>query len=244
VQGATTGSIADEQLAAFLMAVFFRGLDIVHELPAWLDRFRQLHPRSPFAISEFGAGASIFEHEEPPVRPAPAGPFHPEEYQASLHESSWLALRTRPYVWGKFVWTMFDFASDARSDGDHPGRNDEGLVTYDRRTRKDAFYWYKANWSQEPVVWIASRRFLERHKALTEVKVYSNAPEVELTIDGASRGVQRSPDHVFRWPAVALHPGENAIAATARFAELSITDSCTWLYRPARPRPAANPTAR
>ena len=217
------------------------------DLPAWLDQVHRLHPRSAFAISEYGAGASIYEHEEPPRRPAHAGPFHPEEYQSRLHEASWLALSARPYVWGKFIWNLADFASDKRSEGDHAGRNDKGLVTYDRRIRKDAFYWYKANWSDEPVVWIASRRFLERRKPLTEVTVYSNAPAVELAVDGASRGVLRSPDRIFRWPAVALHPGENHIAATARFDNLSFTDACTWLCRPSEPRragPAPPATAR
>jgi beta-galactosidase len=202
------------------------------ELPAWLDRVHRLHPHSPFGVSEYGAGASIFEHEEPPVRPPIRGPFHPEEYQSALHEASWPALAARPYLWCKFVWCLFDFASDARHEGGQPGRNDMGLVTYDRRIRKDAYYWYKANWSGEPVVWIASRRFLVRHVPLTEVKVYSNAPEIELFVDGKSAGVQRSAGRLFRWPRLTLHPGENHVAATARFGSLSCTDACTWLYAP------------
>jgi len=215
-------------------------------LPSYLDNIHKLHPHSAFGVSEYGAGASIFEHEEPPRHPATKGRFHPEEYQAKLHEFSWLALRDRPYLWGKFVWCMFDFASDGRSEGDHDGRNDKGLVTYDRRIRKDAFYWYKASWSDEPFVWIASRRFLERHKPLTEIKVYSTAPEIELTVNGASLGVQRSADHLFRWPGVSLVPGENHVAATAHFGDLAFTDACTWVYRnvperDAPPKKAAQP---
>ena len=204
-------------------------------LPAWLDNIHKLHPHSAIGVSEYGAGASILEHEEPPRRPDTKGRFHPEEYQARLHEYSWLALRDRPYLWGKFLWCMFDFASDGRSEGDHDGRNDKGLVTYDRRIRKDAFYWYKANWSDEPFVWIASRRFLERHKPLTEIKIYSSAAEIQLTVNGAPLGVQRSSDHLFRWPDVRLLPGENHVAATARFGDLAFTDACTWVYRVAPP---------
>jgi len=208
-------------------------------LPAWIDNIHKLHPASAIGISEYGAGASIFEHEEPARHPDTKGRFHPEEYQARLHEYSWLALRDRPYLWGKFVWCMFDFASDGRSEGDQFGRNDKGLVTYDRKIRKDAFYWYKANWSDEPFVWITSRRFFERHKPLTEVRVYSTAPDVGLTVNGASLGMRHSAEHLFVWPDIRLAPGENHVAATAHFGNLAFTDACTWVCRNAPERSAA-----
>ncbi len=198
------------------------------DLGGWLDKIHRLHPVSPIGLSEYGAGASIYQHQYPARRPRIQGSFHPEEYQADLHEISWQALQARPYVWSKFVFSMFDFASDDLSEGDHPGRNDKGLVTYDRRVRKDAYFWYKANWSDEPLVHITSRRFLERHKPLADVKVYSNSPEVELTLNGASLGVQRSANHIFVWKNVKLTPGENHIAATSRFGSLSLTDGVTW----------------
>jgi beta-galactosidase len=199
-------------------------------LPAWIDNIHKLHPQSSIGISEYGAGASIFEHEEPPPRPDTKSHFHPEEYQSRLHEYSWLALHDRPYLWGKFIWCMFDFASDGRSEGDHDGRNDKGLVTYDRKIRKDAFYWYKANWTDEPFVWITSRRFFVRHKPLTEVRAYSTASDIELIVNGVSLGTQHSADHLFHWPGVTLVPGENHVAATAHFGELAFTDACTWIY--------------
>ena len=200
-----------------------------------IDSIHARHPRSAFAISEYGAGASIYQHEENPPKPAPKGPFHPEEYQAELHEAYWAALKARPFVWGKFVWCMFDFASDGRNEGDHPGRNDKGLVTYDRKTRKDAFYFYKANWSDEPVLYITSRRFTPRTQAETEIKIYANAPEVEVSLNGVPLGRRTSSDHIFRWPAVKLVPGENHVQATAAFGGRTRTDSCTWIYRPAPP---------
>jgi len=202
------------------------------ELPAWLDALHAGHPTSAIALSEYGAGASAFQHEEPVTHPEPKSPWHPEEYQAKLHEASWLALRTRPFIWGKFVWCLFDFSSAIRNEGDHPGRNDKGLVTYDRRIRKDAFYWYKANWNPEPMVYLTDRRFAARKSAATEIKVYSTASEVEVTLNGVSLGRRQGDDHLFRWPNVTLAPGLNRITATGRFGDLAITDACAWELKP------------
>ncbi|MGH7994920.1 MAG: glycoside hydrolase family 2 TIM barrel-domain containing protein, partial [Opitutaceae bacterium] len=214
-------------------AGWYPGAGPISELPGFLDRTHAAHPGRAFGISEYGAGGSIFEHLLPPERPVAAGPFHPEEYETYFHERYWAALSRRPYLWCKLVFCMFDFASDGRNEGDHPGRNDKGLVTYDRRTRKDAFYFYKANWSPEPTVYIASGRFLVRHLPDTAVEVFSNAPEVELLLNGRSLGIKRGDaEHVFRWPDVELRRGDNAAAAIGHFGALTIADGCTWTYRP------------
>ena len=209
------------------------------DLPMMLDEMHKRHPRNPFGLSEYGAGASILQHQEPVYQPVAKARFHPEEYQAKLHEYYWQVLKDRPYVWSKFVWCMFDFASDGRNEGDQPGRNDKGLVTYDRRIRKDSYYWYKSNWSSEPVVWITSRRFLERRKDSTEIKVYSNAPSLELFQEGKSLGVKQSSTHVYTWPNVKLNPGENHFSASAHYGALEVSDACTWLYEPATRSKAA-----
>src|SRR6185503_19394562 len=125
------------------------------------------------------------------------GQWHPEEYQALLHEQSWKQLAARPYVWGKFIWNMFDFASDGRNEGAQPGINDKGLVTRDRLTRKEAFYWYKANWASTPTLYITSRRWASRTTAATTVKVYSNAGTVTATLNGTSLGARISTDRIF-----------------------------------------------
>jgi beta-galactosidase len=202
----------------------------IKDFPAWLDQTRADHPKARFGMSEFGAGASIYQHAENPPRPAAGGPYHPEEYQSALHEAYWAALKGRPFVWGKFIWCLFDFASDGRNEGDHPGRNDKGLVTYDRKTRKDAFFFYKATWSSDPVVYLTSRRFTVRTNPLTEVKVYSNAREVALEVNGIPMGTvsDTAGSHVFRWPGVRLSPGENSVSAKAHFGDASVTDSCAW----------------
>ena len=199
-----------------------------------LDKTHAEHPTNAFGMSEFGAGASIVQHEENPKRPQPNGPYHPEEYQNLYHEAYWAALKARPYIWCKFIWCLHDFASDGRNEGDQPGRNDKGLVTYDRKVKKDAFYFYKANWSTEPVLHVTSCRFTERTDPVTEVKVYSNAPEVTLEVNGRPLGARKDPsgERIFRWPGVALSPGENRISVKAHFGTAEVTDSCTWTLKP------------
>src|SRR5205085_1573203 len=102
-------------------------------------------------------------------------------YQNLFHEIYWNALKTRPYVWGKIVWNMFDFSSGARTAAQERGVNNKGLITRDHQIRKDAFYFYKANWSSEPFVYITGRRFSPRTAASTDVKVYANTDSVTLT---------------------------------------------------------------
>lgn len=200
------------------------------EVGARLDRLHQSLPDRPIALSEYGAGASLFQHEEPPMQPVTTGAFHPEEYQTALHEATWQQLSTRPFIWGKFVWNMFDFASDSRSEGDALGINDKGLVTYDRRVKKDAFYWYKANWSAEPVLHITSRRFTPRATPTADVKVYSNLPSVTLLANGQELAPESPAEHVFVFPAVALAPGENTLEARAQGAGGDVlTDTITWV---------------
>ena len=145
-------------------------------------------------------------------------------------------MKTRPFVWGAFVWDMFDFTSYWRHEGASKGRNDKGLVTCDRKTKKDAFYFYKANWSDEPVVYITSRRFTERTNALTDVKVYSNAAEVELLVNNVSQGKRADGTNgVFIWKEVKLAagPGGNQIEARAQRNGQSLTDHCVWTLQPA-----------
>src|ERR1017187_3472318 len=128
---------------------------VLTDLAPWADNFHSAYPTRMVGVSEYGCGASIYQHsEDPGTEPANAGSYHPEEYQNLFHESYWQQMKARPFLWGKFIWNMFDFASDGRNEGDTPGRNDKGLVTYDRQVRKDAFYWYKANWTTNPTVYI------------------------------------------------------------------------------------------
>jgi beta-galactosidase len=196
---------------------------------------RQATSRSGgFCVSEYGAGANPAQHEEIPRQPKPDGPWHPEEWQAEVHETAWAAIQSRPFVWGSFVWCMFDFAVSMRHEGGVAGLNDKGLVTRDRRTKKDAFYYYQANWSAAPVLYIAGRRATERTNAVTTVKIYSNAKAVDLRLNGVSQGERRDGTNgVFLWPAVKLAPGDNHLEARAERAGQPLTDTCVWHLHPA-----------
>jgi beta-galactosidase len=189
-----------------------------------LDSLHAALPSRPIAISEYGAGANTTQHALNPPQPVTTGPTHPEEYQALLHESSWKQLQARPYVWGKFVWNMFDFASDTRNEGSQPGINDKGLVTRDRAVKKDSFYWYKVNWNPTPTTYITSRRWTQRTTAATQIKVYSNAPTVTVTLNGTSLGAKTSSDHIFIWTGVTLRQGSNSVVATGG----GQTDTVSW----------------
>src|SRR5664279_4300444 len=139
-------------------------------------------------------------------------------------------MKERPFVWGTFVWCMFDFAVSTRHEGGISGRNDKGLVSYDRKTKKDAFYFYKANWSEEPVLYITSRRFTERTNAVTDVKIYSNAKEVELLVNGRSQGKHADGTNgIFIWKDVPLKPGENRVEAKAGRDGKNLSHSCVWM---------------
>ena len=215
------------------------------ELGPWLDEWHAKHPDRPLGISEYGAGASIFQHEQnPPIRAKSQsnGPWHPEEWQNEYHENAWLTLKQRPYVWGTFIWNIFDFGVDSRKEGDTAGRNDKGLVTYDRRTRKDAFFWYKANWTEAPLVYITSRRDSLRLEPTTSVKVYSNCDTVELWLNGQSLGSRISEDRRFTWPGVKLEAGPNRLYVVGKKGQQTVTDSCGWTLTTGTPyRPADNP---
>jgi beta-galactosidase len=194
------------------------------DMGAWADRMHATFPDRRISVSEYGAGASTVHQANPPPKPDPAGEFHPEEWQALYHEGNWRELRTRPFLWGTFVWVMFDFASDGRDEGDRPGLNDKGLVTADRKTRKDAFYWYQASWSDRPVVHITSARDTPRLTPTTDVKVYANTGEVSLTVNGVQVGARVPADHVATWAGVTLRPGRNTVVATSG----GVTDRVTW----------------
>ena len=179
------------------------------ELGPALDELHAARPELRVGLSEYGADAYVGYHSAAPV----AGDYT-EEYQSLLHEEIWRAVAERPYVWCSFVWNMFDFAAAARAEGSRSGRNMKGLVTYDRSTKKDAFYWYKANWSTEPFVHICSKRFVNRHESPTLVRVYSNQPQVRLEVDGVDVGAGAGPDHVFEWK-VQLDASGTTIRAVA-----------------------------
>jgi len=199
----------------------------------WADANHAAHPDAPIGITEYGAGASTAEHTADPAAADIGGNHtnlaHPEEYQSYYHEAYWPQLQARPFLWGTFVWALFDFASDTRSEGMAAGLNDKGLVTFDRQTKKDAFYWYKANWSAETFVHINSRCLTNPAQSSNSVRVYSNAEAVELELNGSSLGKRHAPNHLFVWDNVGCANGANIVEARATRGEYTVKDSVTWL---------------
>jgi beta-galactosidase len=175
-----------------------------------LDALRKKRPDKPLSVSEYGAGGAISQHTDDPL----GGPFdsfgrvQPEEYQAFVHEKNWAILDSKPYLWASWLWNSFDFATGDRHEGDGESINTKGLVTYDRTVKKDAFYFYKANWSAEPSVHITGRRYVDRAYPVTDVRVYSNAPSTDLVVNGKSLGALADcPQKICVWKSVRLAPG-------------------------------------
>lgn len=199
-------------------------------LASWLDKTHQSHPQIKIAISEYGAGASIYHQQDSLVQTCPGSWWHPENWQTEYHIQNWKIISERPYVWGSFVWNMFDFGAAHRTEGDRPGINDKGLVTHNRKVKKDAFYFYKANWNSEPMVYIAGRRSVNRVKPVTEVQVFSNCAEVTLKVNNQLAG-KMQPDgvKVCVFKDIRLNKGKNMIEVSAKNGKKVVTDACCWV---------------
>jgi beta-galactosidase len=204
--------------------------DDVKQIGKWADETHKNHPDFKIGISEYGAGGSIYQHEEKLKQPVPGSKWHQEAWQAFFHEQNWKELSIRSYIWGTFIWNLFDFGASHRSEGDRSGKNDKGLVTFDRKTKKDAFYFYKANWNLEPMLYIADRRYVDRSSRTTILKGYSNLKEVELFINGSSFG-KRKPNeyHIIYWENVNLQSGKNHIEIKGENGKHILYDSCEWM---------------
>ena len=182
-------------------------------LGAWLDELKKKNPNIKVGISEYGAGASIYHQQEELKQPNPFSWWHPENWQTYYHIESWKIISSRPFVWGSFVWNMFDFGAAHRTEGDRPGINDKGLVTFDRKVRKDAFYFYKANWNKsEPVLYIAGKRCDRRTSNVQTIMAFTNQPEVELFVNGKSYGKVKADECcIVKWENVILNKVNNDI---------------------------------
>lgn len=173
----------------------------------WFDKFHAEFPNIPVGMSEYGCEALNWHTSNPTQGD------YTEEYQAYYHEELIKQLFTREYIWATHVWNMFDFGADARNEGGENGQNHKGLVTFDRKYKKDSFYAYKAWLSDEPFVHICGKRYVDRVEDTTKVTVYSNLPEVELFANGKSLGKQTSDVHFFYFDVP--NSGETKLTAVA-----------------------------
>ena len=173
----------------------------------WFDKFHAKYPNRPIGISEYGCEALNWHTSNPQQGD------YTEEYASYYHEELIKQLFTRKYIWATHCWNMFDFGADARSEGGEMGQNHKGLITIDRKYKKDGFYAYKAWLSDEPFVHITSKRYVDRVEDVTKVTVYSNQPTVELFANGESLGVKEAEDHFFRFDVPNV--GETTLKAVA-----------------------------
>lgn len=190
----------------------------------------------PMAITEYGWGANINQHELYPVLGEndllPAGSWHPEEYQCLAHEEAIDYINRQHYLWGVFAWVMFDFTVSRRFEGGQLALNDKGLVTADRKTKKDSFYLYKANWNKKDIfTYITSRRYEKRKEQKTYIKVYSNCDTVELFVNGESVGYMMNVGNgVFETGNIQLEKGKNNIKVVGKIfgGDNEYIDNCVW----------------
>ena len=191
----------------------------------WFDKFHAEHPNQPIGCSEYGCEALNWHTSRP------EGGDYTEEYQAVYHESLIRQLFSRKYLWATHVWNMFDFGADGRNEGGENGQNHKGLVTFDRKYKKDSFYAYKAWLNPEPMVHLCGKRYVDRVEDVTKVTVYSNLPAVELFANGESLGVKEAEDHFFYFDV----PNAGVTHLVAKAGEL--TDE-SWINKVSEPNPA------
>ena len=174
----------------------------------WLDRFHALNPDRCLGVSEYGSENILKWHTA-----YPDNHDYTEEYASYYHHEMLKTFSTRPYLWSTHVWNMFDFAADARDEGGVKGRNNKGLVTYDRKIKKDAFFIYKAYWNPEPMVHVCGERFVDRAPDERDVTVYTNVPAVTLVVNGEEVATLEAVDHAVVFKNVPLNDGPNTVTA-------------------------------
>ena len=187
----------------------------------FMDKAHQEAGTQPIGLCEYGAAGSHLQHG---FEPKVTNRIHYEENQTRVHEENWRDMHTRDYAWCKFIWQYADNPSSIRDEGDMKGMNDKGIVSYDRTVRKDAYYFYKANWSNESLLYIAARRYTQRTEAKTDVKVYTNQQQATLYLNGKRIGKAKRDEIgriVFR--DVTLREGDNTIRVTSG----KLSDECT-----------------
>lgn len=192
--------------------------DQIEDFATYFDDWHAKNPTAKIGVSEYGAGASIRQHvgqfvpEENP-RPSSRGPWQPEEKQTAIHMAHLKMITERDYIWGSFVWNMFDFGSNHKSEADTAHLNTKGLVTFDRKHRKDSFYLYKANWNKkEKTTHLCSKGYTERKENLTDIIAFTTDPSASLYINGKLVGKMRTDQYAtVIWRNIMLNPGENHV---------------------------------
>lgn len=232
---------------------YYDVVERINNLGSHLDALHALFPKQPLSISEYGAGAAISHQTDNPLggqinnfdlSGGTAVNYQPEGYAGFVHEQNYSQMIARPFVWGTFVWNMFDFGSGVRNEGDVRGVNTKGLVSFDHGTLKDPYFFYKANWRTDiPVVHITGRRYVNRAYPVADIKVYSNADSTSLRVNGKTIATMTAADcnqaftsiaaarpvpNTCVFKGVALAAGNNILSASGSRDGKPVSDTVVW----------------
>ncbi|MDR1757092.1 MAG: glycoside hydrolase family 2 protein [Culturomica sp.] len=205
----------------------------IQDIKPWIEALETNYPDHKFMLTEYGADANIFQQTEHLGESLNWGrPYYPETFQTKTHEYQWSVIAKHPYIIASYLWNTFDFAVPMWNRGGIPARNMKGLVTFDRKIKKDSYFWYKANWSKEPVLYITQRRLKEREKQVTDITVYSNTGVPELTLNGRKLPPPEKgyTDVHFIFRSVQLDQGANVLKAVAVKNGKTSEDQVEWNF--------------
>jgi beta-galactosidase len=207
----------------------------IGDLDKWAAGLETTYPSNKVILSEYGADGNVFQQQEQQTLSNTydyGSAFYPENYETKTHEEQWPVIAKHPYIAASYLWNMFDFATPMWNRGSMPARNMKGMVTFDRKLKKDAFYWYKANWSKEPVLYLTERRTVIRKSSKTQVTVYSNRGIPVLFLNGkkiAARPFNENSSVLYVFKDIELKKGKNSIDAVAGKSGKQLKDHMDWM---------------
>ena len=205
----------------------------IQDIKPWVEELEAKYPHQKLMLTEYGADANIYHQTEILGEAIDwSKPFYPETFQTKIHEYQWSVIDQHPYIIASYLWNMFDFAVPAWARGSVPARNMKGLITFDRKIKKDSYYFYKANWSEEPVLYLTERRNYDREKRHTQVTVYSNIGTPKVYLNGKElTGVRQGYTQIhYVFEDVVLADGKNILKAVASAGGKEYTDQIEWSY--------------
>ena len=205
----------------------------IQDIKPWIEKMEKEYPWQRLMLTEYGADANI-EHQTEILGDALnwTSPFYPETFQTKTHEYQWSIIAQHPYIIASYLWNMFDFAVPTSKRGSVDARNMKGMMTFDRRIKKDSYFWYKANWSKEPVLYLTQRRNAVREKKETSITVYSNIGTPKVYLNGKElTGVRKGYTDVhYIFDKVVLDDGKNVLKASLLHQGKEYTDEIEWNY--------------
>ena len=213
----------------------------VQDIKPWIENMEKEYPWQKLMLTEYGADANI-EHQTEYLGDALnwTKPFYPETFQTKTHEYQWSVIAEHPSIIASYLWNTFDFAVPMWGRGGVPARNLKGLVTFDRKIKKDSYFWYKANWSKDPELYLTQRRNTEREKKVTSVTIYSNIGTPKVYLNGQElNGIRKGYTDVhYVFDEVTLNNGKNTLTAIVRYKGKEYKDEIKWNYTSEKKREA------